>query len=108
MKFGRSGKGRSPKTLESLIELPYVLRVNVYVPSFSMILISSQLGVPRPSYPFWCNLGDQVKGRSPKKLNSLIEVPYVLYVKIHVLSYNMILISSPKRVPRLSYPFRGK
>ena len=38
-------------------------------------------------------MGDQVKGRSPKKLESLIEVPNVLHVKAHVLSFNMILIS---------------
>ena len=36
-------------------------------------------------------LGDQVKGRSPKKLKSLIEVPNVVHVKVHVLSLNMIL-----------------
>ena len=53
-------------------------------------------------------MGDQVNGRLPKKLKLLIEVLYVLQVKEHVLSFNMILISSPKRVPRLSYPFRGK
>ena len=40
-------------------------------------------------------LGDQVKGRSPKKLESLIEVPNVVHVKVNVLSFNMILISSP-------------
>ena len=40
-------------------------------------------------------LGDQVKGRSPKKLETLIEVPNVVHVKVHVLSFNMILISSP-------------
>ena len=51
-------------------------------------------------------LGDQVKGRSPKNLESLIEVPNVVHVKAHVLSFNMILISSPLRVLRPSYPFR--
>ena len=40
-------------------------------------------------------LGDQVKGRSLKKLESLIEVPNVVDVKIDVLNFNMILISSP-------------
>ena len=40
-------------------------------------------------------LGDQVKGRLPKMLESLIEVPYVAHVKVHVLSFNMILISFP-------------
>ena len=40
-------------------------------------------------------LGDQVMCRSPKKLESLIDVPNVVHVKVHVLSFNMILISSP-------------
>ena len=40
-------------------------------------------------------LGDLVKGRSTKKLESLIEVPNVVHVKVHVLSFNMNLISSP-------------
>ena len=51
-------------------------------------------------------LGDKVKGRSPKKLESLIEIPNVVHVKVHVQSFNMILLSSPQRVPRPSYPFR--
>ena len=38
-------------------------------------------------------LGDQVKGRSPKKLKSLIEVPNLVHVKVYVISFNMILIS---------------
>ena len=36
-------------------------------------------------------LGDQVKGRSPKKLKSLIEVTTVVHVKVQVLSFNIIL-----------------
>ena len=40
-------------------------------------------------------LVDQVKGRSQKNLELLIEVPKVVHVKVHVLSFNnMILISS--------------
>ena len=39
-------------------------------------------------------LVDQVKGRSPKKLKSLTEVPHLVHVKLYVLSFNMILISS--------------
>ena len=39
-------------------------------------------------------LGDPVKGRSPKKLESLIEVPNVVHMKAHFLSFNMFLISS--------------
>ena len=34
---------------------------------------------------FGKNLGDQGKCRSPKKLESLIKVPYVVHVKVHVL-----------------------
>ena len=36
-----------------------------------------------------------LKGRLPKKLKSLFEVPYVVHVKVHVLNFNMILITSP-------------
>ena len=53
-------------------------------------------------------LGDPVKGRSPKKLETLIEVPNVVHVKVHVQSFNMNLISSPQRIPRPSFPLRGK
>ena len=52
-------------------------------------------------------LGDQVKGRSPKKLKSLNEVPNLVHVKVHVLNFSMILISSPYGVLTPSYPFRG-
>ena len=41
------------------------------------------------------NLGDHIKVRSPIKLKSLIIVLYVLHVKIHVLNFNVILISPP-------------
>ena len=51
-------------------------------------------------------LGDQVKGHSPKTLESLIEVPNVVHAKVHVLNFNMILISSPLRVLTPSYPFQ--
>ena len=44
---------------------------------------------------FWGNLGDQVKGRSQKKLKSLIELPYVAHLKVQVLSFNKNLIFSP-------------
>ena len=40
------------------------------------------------------SFGDQVKGRSPKKLKSIIEVQYVALVKVHVLSFNMMLMIS--------------
>ena len=53
-------------------------------------------------------MGDQEKCRSPKKLKSLIEVTNVVHVKVHVLSFDMILISSAYRVLTPSYPFRRK
>ena len=37
---------------------------------------------------FGKNLGDQGKCRSQKKLNSLVEVPYVVHVNVHVLGSN--------------------
>ena len=52
--------------------------------------------------------GDEVNGRSPKKLKSLVGVPYVPQVKVQILSFNMILLSSPWRVPSTSYSFRRK
>ena len=57
---------------------------------------------------FGKNLGEQVKGRSPRKLKFSIAVPYVAHLIVQVLSFNMNLISSPYLVPRPSYPFRGK
>ena len=55
---------------------------------------------------FGIYLGDQVKGRSPKEVKSLIEVPCVAHLKVQFLSFNVNLFSSAKRVPRPSYPFR--
>ena len=57
---------------------------------------------------FGKNLGEQVKGRSPKKLKLLIADPYVAHLILQVLSFNVNPISYPYRVPRQSYPFRGK
>ena len=47
-------------------------------------------------------LGDQEKGRSPTKIKSLMDVPNVALLKVQVLSFNMNLSSSPKRIPRPS------
>ena len=69
--------------------------VKVHVLSLNMILISFPYRVPTPSYPFRGNLGDQVKGRLPKNLKSLIEVPYVAHLKEQVLSFNKNVIISP-------------
>ena len=53
-------------------------------------------------------LGDQVKGRSPKNVKSLIEVPNLVHVKVQVLRLSMLLTSTPYRVLTPSYPFRRK
>ena len=53
-------------------------------------------------------LGDQEKDRSPKKLKSVMDVPYVAHQKVQVLSFNMNLTSTPQRIPRPSYPLGGK
>ena len=72
--LGDQVKGRSPRKLDSLIEVPNVVHVKVHVLSFSMILIFSPQRVLTPSYPFRKDLGHKVKGSSPKKLTILIEV----------------------------------
>ena len=99
---------RSAKKLKTLIEFPYIVDVKVHVLSFNMNLVSSPQCVPRPSYPFRGKLGVFEKDRPPTKIKSLIEVPYVANLKVQVVSFNMILISSPQRVPRRCCPFRGK
>ena len=95
---------RSPNKLKSLNDVPYLVDVKVHVLSFNMILSSSPQRVPTPSYSFRVKLGDQVEGRSQRKLKSLIEVPYVAHLKVQVLSFNKNLIFSPQRVLRPSYP----
>ena len=83
----------SPKRQKKLIEVLYVCQVKVHVFSFNMIF--SHLGsmfLDRVIH-FGETLGDQVKGRSPKKSKSLIDVPNVVHVKAQVLNFNMILIS---------------
>ena len=133
-KFGDQVKGRSQKNLKQLIVVPHVAHLRIQVLSCNMNLISSPQQAPRPSYPFLkvqvlslnmnlissrqrvprpsCpfreKLGDQVKGRSLKKLKSLIVVPYVAHMKIQVRRCNMNLFSSPQRVPRLSCAFWEK
>ena len=56
----------------------------------------------------WEYLGDQENCRSPKKLKSLIEVPYVAHLNVQVLSFNLNLIFSPRRVHIPTYSFGGK
>ena len=95
-----------PKKLQSLMEVSNLVHGKVHVLSFNMILTSSPERFLTPSSPFRKDLGYKVKGSSLKKLKILIEVPQVCQVKVHVFSFNMILLSSPLRVPRPSYPFR--
>ena len=53
-------------------------------------------------------MADHVMVRSKKKLKSLFEFSNIVHVYLHVLTFNMILISSQKRVLTSSYPFLGK
>ena len=61
-----------------------------YALSFNKLLLSSMSPVPVPSYPPQDALA-RLKGRSPKKLESLIEVPNIVHVKEQVLSFIIIL-----------------
>ena len=93
--LGDQVKGRSQKKLKSLILVIYIAHLKIHVLMYNMNLISSPWRVPSPSYPFLEMFGDHVKGRSPKKLKLMIEVHYVAHLKVHVLSFNMTLISFP-------------
>ena len=54
---------------------------------------------------FGQTLDDHVKGRSPQKLKSSIEVPNVVHMKVHVRNLNLSVISSPKLVLAPIHPF---
>ena len=68
--LGEQVKGRPTRKLKSLIEVHYVMCLKAQVLSLNMNLISSRYRVPRPSYPFRGNFGDQIKGCSPKKIKN--------------------------------------
>ena len=87
--LGEQAKGRSQKKPKSLVEVPSVANLKVQVASFNTNLVFSPYCVPRQVIHFGKNLEGQAKGRSQKKLKSLIEVPYVAHLKIQVLSLNM-------------------
>ena len=93
--LGEKAKGRSQKKPKSLVEVPSVAHLKVQVASFHSNLVFSLYHVPRQVIHFGKNLGDQVKGRSQKKLKSLIEAPYVAPLKVQFLSLNMKLFASP-------------
>ena len=93
--LGDQVKGRSPKKLDSLTEVPNVVHVKVHVLSFNMILISSPIVFLYRVIHFREKLCNKVWGRSPKKLKKLIEVPKVFQVKVHVFSLNIIPLSTP-------------
>ena len=80
--------------------------MNVHVFSFNMILLSSPQSVPRPSNPFRRNFGRSGEGSFSEKPKNSMEVPQVCQVKVHVFSFNTIILSSPERVPSPSNPFR--
>ena len=73
--LGDQVKGRSPKKLKSLIEVPNAVHVKVHVLSLNMILSDLRSAFLHRVIHFGENLGDMVRVRSPKKLKILIEVP---------------------------------
>ena len=83
--LGEQVKGRSPKDLKSLIEVPYVALLNVQALSFNVNLSLFRSVFLDRVIHFVKNLGDQGKCRSQKKLKSLMEVPYEVHVKVQVL-----------------------
>ena len=86
--MGDQEKGRLPKKLKSSMDVPNVAQLKVQVLSFSVNLIFSPLRVHCQSYPFRDKFGKSGKCRSPKKLQSLLEVPYAAHLKEQVLSFN--------------------
>ena len=93
--MGDQVKGHSPKKIKSLIEVPYLAHLKVQVLSFNMTLSFLRSVFIDPVIHFGKNLGDQVKSHFPKKMISLIEVPYVAHLKVQVPIFNMNLFSSP-------------
>ena len=93
--LGDQAKGRSQKKPKSLVEFPIVAPLKVQVASFNSNLVFSPYHVPRHVIHFGKILRDQGNCRLPIKLKLLIEIPYVAHLKVQVLNFNMILISSP-------------
>ena len=90
--MGDKVKDCSPKKLNFLIKVPQVCQVKEHVFSFNMFLYHLRSVFLDRVVHFGETLGDQVKVPSPKKPESFIEVPNVVNVKVHALSFNMILI----------------
>ena len=67
--------GRFTNNLNSLMGVPYGSGVNVRFLGLILFFKLHPKLFPKPSFQFKLNFGDQVKGRSPKKLKSLTEVP---------------------------------
>ena len=88
-------KGRSPKKLKSLIEVPNLVHVQVQVLRFSMILISSPWRLLKPRYPFWRKFEREGKGSFSEKAKNFNRGSLSMPMKVHVFSFNMILLSSP-------------
>ena len=107
-KIGKFGKGSSTEKAKivdrgSLCSEPEStgckLQCEPYV--FSVVCSQKNLSISEN------NLGDQAKDRSPKKVRSLIEIPYVALQKVQFPSFNINLFSSPQRDPSPSSPFWG-
>ena len=82
--LGDQVKGGSPKELKSLIQVPYVALLNVQALSLNVNLFPFPYRVPKPSYPVREKYGRSGKVSFTEKAK-LIEVPYVVHLKVHVL-----------------------
>ena len=89
--MGDKVKGSSPKKLKILIEVPELGQVKAHVYSLNIIHLESPKSFVDRVIHLEETWADQVNGRTPKKLKSIIEAPNVVDVKVHVLGFNMIL-----------------
>ena len=93
--MGDQGKCDSPKKLKSLIKIPNVAHLRVQAVSLNLNLAFLRRVFLNQVIHFGINMGDQVRGRSPKEPKSLIEVPYIAHLNVQALSFNVNLFSSP-------------
>ena len=88
--LGDQVKGPSPKSYNRSKSFPmYCKWKRMFLASIWSLSHFRSVFLDRVIH-FGETLGDHVKGRSPTKLKSLIEVPHVVHVKVHVLSFNIL------------------
>ena len=73
--FGDQVKERSPKKLNSFLEVANLVHVKLNLLSFNMIFFHASRVFLHQVIHFWEDLGDKVKGRCTQNVTMLIEVP---------------------------------